>query len=175
MVDAPHKKVQADENDEPNPFEFGGTPETDAADDETSKRRLRGHVKLQVMNWLAAGNRTHQSIADEVGVSRPVITRFAARNGAWIRRIQEDAANDLAGLWIADKALRIAEFQQQVEDVRDLPVETQLSDPALVRNAQRALRAVAEELGALPVRTSTPTGDGGTLHYDLPGVDMDRV
>jgi hypothetical protein len=128
-----------------------------------------------VLVELAKGELTHAAIAAQVGVSRPVVTRYAARNGAFIDRMRQDMGNEMSGLWIAEKAKRVAVYQQQVEDVTSLPVEAQLAEPALVRNAQRALRGVAEELGSLPVRASAPPAEGGTVGYELVGVDMDKV
>lgn len=158
---------------------------------------LAGHVKLDLIRALAAGKVRRSQLAKDYGVSPAAITAFASRNALAIQMLHDDLQAEMKALWIAEKAARVAEYQQDVDDIngsehaRREAVKTALGDtldvqaalaeseglapdPAQLRGKHRALRSVAEELGQLPARVTVEIGDTHVRH-ELVGVDIDDV
>jgi hypothetical protein len=144
----------------------------------------RGHVKVALIRALATGEKSHRKLAAEHGVSPQAVDQFAERNADRIAAVAADLDNEFAGLWIADKRSRLAEYQAQADYIEALLNSDQDEEPAdgkgrnrvtvsvaeLLRTAQSALRAASEELGQLPGRVSVQiTGD---VHYAVEGVQL---
>lgn len=154
----------------------------------------RGHVKLTVMRMAAEGRPTRE-IAARFGASVGAVNEFKRDFKAEIAEIAADLENEFAGLWIADKRARLAEYQRNVavcdemmqreldkgpgEEIertnRDGELECVIigaTDPDVVakmtKARDRALRQVAEELGQLPSRVRiNVTGEKAEMHLDL--------
>ena len=89
------------------------------------------------------------ALARKYGVSRPAITQFARRNAAEIDAIKADLQAEFAGLWIAEKELRIARYEADLE----LSAEGDFAGHyEQIRTRTQILHNVAEELGQLPTR-----------------------
>lgn len=130
----------------------------------------RGWRKHWLITELAKGEASHAELARLADCRTTSVTAFALRFAAEIERVQRDISAEMVGLWIAHKALRVAEYQQDVEDADELIVDSGRDDlPVLVRIKQSALRAVAEELGQIPNRVRMDLG-GQVVTYQLEGV-----
>jgi predicted transcriptional regulator len=132
--------------------------------DPTGHRKLAGWKKLKLIRELALTGRTQVDLAEEFEVSQPTISYFASKHAAEIAEIRANAEDDFAGLWIAKKKNRLAEYQKDVDEVNELP-----PDPALKRIKHNALKSVAEELGALK------TNVDATITYKVEGVDTEKL
>ena len=109
---------------------------------------------------LASGDVSQRQLATRYGVSHVGIQEFARRHSGEIDRCRERAEDRFAALWISSKLNRLAIYQEQVEDVLEMLADgARVSVPVaeLMRTAQTALRAVADELGQIPrgCRSST--------------------
>jgi transposase-like protein len=67
--------------------------------------------RRQLCRELATGDVTQAALARKYGVTRSAINNFAKRHAREIDEIKEDLDNEFAGLWIADKAKRLAAYQ----------------------------------------------------------------
>ena len=136
----------------------------------------RGHVRARLIRELATGEHTQVELARRHGVDQSAISRFASRHAERIADVAGKLDDEFAGLWIAGKAARIAEYQQQVDDIADLMDDPERAARAgvqaaeMFRTAQAALRAVSEELGQLPARVQVQ--HSGSLDVRLNGVDL---
>lgn len=131
------------------------------------RRKLRGYVAYDLVQDLAFGNLTHAQLGEKYGVSRPAITAFKARHAERIAEVVANKDDAFAGLWIAKKERRIAEYLRDVEEVNDLDTP----DAQLKRVKHNALRAVAEELGQLKTNVEVES----KVHYTVEGVDLDKL
>jgi hypothetical protein len=119
----------------------------------------RGHIRYQVIRILAAGEKTQVEIAAQFGCAQNTVSDFAKKYAERIAVVRDKLDDDFAGLWIADKAQRLAEYEDDVQKIGEL-IEASENDSAIVkaqlgtlfRAKQAAVRAAAEELGSLPSR-----------------------
>jgi hypothetical protein len=111
-----------------------------------------------------------RTLAEEYGVSQPSIHEFKQRHAHQIAAARDDIENHLAGLWIANKLDRLAELEDDVEEIntalQGAPLELK---PRLYLAKHRALRNAAEELGQLAPRKLDATVN---VRYEVVGVDM---
>lgn len=137
------------------------------------KRPLRGHVALVLIRQLAQGTRTHADLGAEHGVSERAIGQFATRNATAIEEVRADVVNEFAGMWIANKVARVAEYERDVEDINDsIPTARKSDRPRLYGVKHRALRGAAEELGQLaPTRIDVDH----RVRYQVVGVDTEQL
>lgn len=147
----------------------------------------RPHVRLQLIKQLAAGDQTRAALARLHGVSGEAIRQFADRHAPRITELQGKLDDEFAGLWVADKANRLAHYQQQIEDVAAiLEAEPEIdegkasrgagvnvSTAELMRVQASALRAIADELGQIPARMQVE--HSGSLAIQINGVDLDAL
>lgn len=139
----------------------------------------RGHVKTELIRFLATGEETYTSLAARYGVSQPSISAFAKRHAERIADVAAKLDDEFAGLWIAEKRARIGELQEQVDRVTELVTDPEQAARAGVgaaemeRVIQTALRAVSEELGQLPSRTQVQ--HSGQLEIIVAGVDTSAL
>ncbi len=132
-------------------------------------RPLRGHIAGELIRLLADGAHTHEQLAEQYGVVRQAITAFAGRNADAISAAMADANAAMAGLWIAQKRARVAEYQEDVEGINDAIGGQFDGDIApLFRHKHNALRSVAEELGDLRQFVSV---DSKQVTYTVEGID----
>jgi hypothetical protein len=131
-------------------------------------RVFRGWKKRACARMLVDGVLTHAQIAKHFDTTREAVSLFKKRNAVYIEEMQQKRDDELAGLWIADKLKRVAEYERDVEDINDVhDQEGAELDSLLLTRKHAALRNVAEELGQLKetVRVETAT-------YQVEGVDM---
>jgi hypothetical protein len=138
-------------------------------------RVLRGHVRLALARDLAAMTSTQTELAAKYGVSQPAISQFIDREQDLIVAIRADMGNELAGLWVAAKAARVAEYERDIEHLNGALGDAEGSDgappaPDLLSVKHRALRAVAEELGQLPARMTVKVE--GEIRTVIEGIDI---
>jgi transcriptional regulator with XRE-family HTH domain len=111
------------------------------------QQAIRGYRLHNLLRDLALKELTAAQLADKYGVSTATIDNYRKRFAIEVREIQEHFEDDLAGLWIAKKRNRIAEYQKKYEDLDELVGDEGQGAIAL---QSRILRWVAEELGQLP-------------------------
>jgi len=130
------------------------------------------YLRLRLQRELAAGEKTYEELALEFDVTEDTISNFSKRYKLEIETIRRELADEFAGLWIAKKEARLAEFQQDVEDINDA-VEAGDEDDwsKLLRVKHTALRYVAEELGHLPGRPQIHV-ENAKVTYQVEGVDL---
>jgi hypothetical protein len=149
------------------------TPRSPYARRGSPRSRLnRAAVRLPLILDLASGEKSQDALAEQYGVDQGSISRFALRFAAEIEAQRADMENKFAALWIAQKAARLAAYEDDVEaidDHHDQP-ETAL-DPALLGAKHRALRNTAEELGAL----RTVIDSTVSVRYEIVGVDPEAL
>jgi hypothetical protein len=126
----------------------------------------RGWAKASLIRELAAGEKTRKQLGAEYGVAQSNITRFADRHVDAIEKVRAHLDDEWAGLWIANKRNRVAEYEADVERINaslDL-----VPDKDLLRTKQSALKQVAEELGQLKQEIEV----GGGLMFTVRGIDL---
>lgn len=120
---------------------------------------------------LAAGEHTQGQIAELLGVTQQAISLFAKREAEAVVEVQKNLDDEFAGLWIAQKENRIAEYEALMEDL----ATADHSDPAVVRAKALALKSVAEELGHLPGRLTVSGQLDTQTRYTINGVDPEAM
>lgn len=130
------------------PDEPDTAPRTELATVASSGSRagIKPWLQLQLCRDLASGSKTRAQLAREHGVSRTAITSFARRHKARIEEIKAHLDDEFAGLWVAQKALRIEQYQRDLEMIADN------GHHEWVKARTGILKAIAEELGQLPPR-----------------------
>jgi hypothetical protein len=115
-------------------------------------KSIRGRNKLTLLHMLADDELTQEEMGKQLGYTRAMVATFKARNLDQIEAIRADRTNEFAGLWIADRKERVAEYEEDVERVKEWLDSGELAPedaPPLLRIKQSALRNTAEELGHL--------------------------
>jgi hypothetical protein len=125
---------------------------------------------------LAEGKESQTFLARKYGCDQAAVSRFKTENADEIAELRAKVDDAYAGLWIADKKARVAYYQDDVEIVTTLidnvgtGVRSNKEAAELLRARAAALKAVAEELGDLPVRVKLEGGANPVRHV-LEGVD----
>lgn len=133
-------------------------------EESTRIRKLhRGHTKYRLQRALAEDKYSQRELAKQFGVSQSAISQFNARWSEVIEEIRQDTENEFAGLYLAEKKNRIAEYLQSVEDLSD--------KPQYARSHHNALRSIAEELGQLRHNVESNVN----VTYDMPGVSKEDL
>lgn len=153
-------------------FEAGGE---NASEKQVVKRRrggqpkiAQGWVKQRLVKDLALGEKTHRQLAERYGVVRETVQRFARDNRLEIEHAREMLGDAYAGLWIAQKENRVAEYQVAAE---------KMSEGDSPRHAEvlvNVLKAVADEMGDLPQRASVQVNNT-EVRYEVHGVDPEAL
>lgn len=137
-------------------------------------RRVTGYRKLNLIRDLASGEKSRSQLATEYGITPASVTAFARTNAEAIQEILDNAAQDMAGLWIAKQRNRIAELEALAEHLDTIIYSESTWDAnklnAILRKTQ-VLRNAAEELGQLTIKTETT----GKYNYTVEGVDMSKL
>lgn len=126
----------------------------------------RGWVKHRLIREFALGEKTGRQLAVEYGVSVTSISNFKKKFGMEIEDVRNNLADEFAGVWVAQKMARIAEYQQAAE---------KMAEGRSPRNAEvlvTILKAVAEELGQLPARTQVSVSTENVT-YQIVGVSVE--
>jgi len=136
-------------------------------------RPLRGRTALALIKELALGVASERELAEQFGVSGPAINGFKRSHAEQIRAARLDIENEFTALWIASKAARLAELQDDIERINDaLDMVAPEQRPRLYAEKRYALRNAAEELGQLAPKAVSV---GTTVRYEIVGVDMDQL
>lgn len=139
----------------------------------------RAHVRSRLIRELAHGDKTKTALAKSYGVTQQSVSDFAQRHAQAIADAKARLEDEFSHLWIADKAQRVAEYQEQFDQIAaalesgDWGVHMNTAE--LMRAGQSALRAVAEELGQLPSRQTIQHEGGVTVRYELVGIDPETL
>jgi len=131
---------------------------------------IRPWDRPQLWRELAAGEISRADLARKYGVSRPVITAFASRWEPEIARVREHLDDEFAGLWIANKTNRIAALMDEYEHAM---TGRNAGHHEWIKTRASILRAVAEELGQIPGRSTLAVT--GTVTHKLIGIDLDEA
>lgn len=122
----------------------------------------RAWTRFALMRDLAAATTSQAEMAKKYGVTGPAITAFKQRHAEAIADIQERLEDELSGILVAQKANRLAMYQDQIEQAEDR------EDWKLVA---RLLRQVAEEMGHLPSRVHISGQMDVQTRYVIEGTD----
>lgn len=129
----------------------------------------RGWRKVFVIRELAKEEKTRAEISREFGVTAQAVTAFATAHAAEIASVKADIASEWAGLWVADKAKRLAEYQSDIEKITEDLADT--TDDKLLRVKVAIMRQVAEETGQLKNQIEV----GGTISYVVRGINPEDL
>lgn len=141
---------------------------TDDSDDVKSPVE-RAWDRRTLCRELATGEVKRAALARKYGISPAAITAFAKRHAREIDEIKASLDDEFAGLWIADKANRIAAYQADVEASAEGAYGSHYEQ---IRTRTQILRAVAEELGQLPPRATVSVVP--VVHI-IEGVDLEAL
>jgi hypothetical protein len=127
--------------------------------------------RRQLCRELATGEVRRAALARRYGVTTGYISKFAGERSREIKAIQDKLDDAFAGLWVASKEARLAALQAMYEESEQGEYGGHFEQ---IRTRTMILRQVAEELGALPNRSSamiiTPV-----VHIIQGDVDLDAL
>lgn len=133
-------------------------------------RLERGWTKHQLIHELAAGTSTITALAEKYRFTRGAIHNFRTRHAAEILAVQQNLADRFASIPLARKENRLAEYQQDIEDINALQQDAPGAE--LTRIKHNALKNMAEEMGHLPSKTNVQV-NAVQVTYAVEGVDPD--
>lgn len=134
---------------------------------------LRGPKRIRLINDLALDANSERELATRYGVSQPSIHEFRQRHADQILLARSTIEDYFGALWIADKVSRLAELEDDVEQINDLLDNASIEDRSKLYLAKhRALRNAAEELGQLAPRQVSAQV---SVRYEIVGVNMDAL
>lgn len=142
----------------------------------------RGRNRIFLLRDLALGAESQKDLAFKYGVTPMAISAFAAAHGEEITDIRGDLESEWAGIWVADRKLRLAEIQQLIEDMSDQVAEEvagaglskDIGVP-LVKTLLAAYDQVARELGQIQRPGTGHQGQAPTVIYTYGGFDAQDV
>ncbi len=138
----------------------------------------RGWRRAQLLRELAQGEQTMTQLAAKYGVTIGRISQINKEDAERIAAIKEDLENEFAGLWIAQKYNRLAEYQAMAERILDRVGEEIDPDDEqavqLERLRANVLKSVAEELGHLPSKVQLNVGEQ-TIRYSIDGINPEDL
>lgn len=141
----------------------------------------RGRKRLALIRDLAMGEWTHRELAAQIGVKVSEVATFAAMNAEEITEVRAALAGQLAietaGLWIAKRHNRVAEYQAAVEELQDDIERVRRTHGAgskehvdLTRTYLMAMKQAGDEY--LPNRQEKAgAGDPAVVHYVIEADD----
>lgn len=147
-----------------------GREQEDTADPEGSnntEQQVPGYRVQELCRELASGEVTRANLARKYGVNRSSITRFARRHRGRIEEIRRNLDDEFAATWIASKTRRIEALQADYEASAGSYYTVHYEH---IKARTAILRAVAEELGQIPNKSSVTIG--GFVRHELVGVDV---
>lgn len=138
-------------------------------------------MRTKLIRELAEGLKTQEQLAEEYGTTRVSVSKFKQRHLTAIEEQKRDFENEFADLWIAQKRLRLAELQADIEELTE---QFELSGDAFHEDKKAALQAVqirhnallqaAKELGQLPSAAGV-TVESKRVTFKIPGVDLEQL
>lgn len=138
-------------------------------------RPLKGQRRLALARDLATMESTQSELARKYDVTPAAISAFVQREEELIAEIRNNLDDEFAGLWVARKARRVAEYERDIDRVDaalgdDPAADGALPAPDLIKIKHAAMRAVAEELGQLPARAVVRVE--GEIRTVIEGIDV---
>lgn len=139
--------------------------------------KIPPHEKRLLLIDLAKGELQNAQIARKYGTTDTNIGRYKETHAATIAKYREEFASGVEektiGLWIADRASRVAAIQDIANRIdNSLPEESvDKDDSVLLKVKLQALRQASEELGQLVQRIDA----GAKVTYTVEGVDLDGL
>lgn len=140
------------------------------------QRRLRPHERLQLARELAAAELNQTQLAAKYGVTPSAISYFNRNNATTIAEIRGKIDDEFAGLWAARKVNRIAQYQDYIDKINDAiegVAKSSVPTAEMIRTAQAGLRAIADELGHIPQKSTVEVS--GKLDVTVNGVNVDSL
>jgi hypothetical protein len=132
---------------------------------------------------LAHGEVNQREIGEQFGVTQQAVSAFALKYAETIAQIRDNAADEFAGLAIAQKATRLQVYEELLAAAMTASPKSTASgrvviDPVTLTpvfeidagTAAKILRNVAEELGHLPTRLQLGGEVGIRTNYKIEGV-----
>ena len=130
---------------------------------------------------LAVGDMSHADLAEKYEVATQTITNFASRKKHRIAEVAQNQVDELVGLWVARKELRVATYQAEIE--RNLELINDMVDSLMhfpippetdkITRLQavilKALKDVAVEAGQ--VRAAGDQDDRPVVRHIIEGLD----
>jgi transcriptional regulator with XRE-family HTH domain len=156
------------------------------------RSKLGGLVRRQVVRDLALSGLSQDALAEKYGVSQQAISQFKARNAEEIAAVAAKADDEFAGILIAQKAARLAAYQELYgvavsptpkisasgKTVTYVDPESGESGVVMevdVRAAATVLKQAAEEMGQLPTRLQVSGELATTTTYRIENVSNDDL
>lgn len=157
---------------------------------------LGGLKRAQVIRDLALSGLSQTALAEKYGVTPSAISQFASKHREQIADVRADSENEYAGILIAQKARRLAAYEELYETAltpqpKVSPsgkiVKDQMLDPDTgqwvdamvtevdVRAAAQVLKQAAEEMGQLPTRLQIQGDMQTTTTYRIEGASPDDL
>jgi hypothetical protein len=134
---------------------------------------IRGHRELELIADLARGDMSMKALGEKYGRSHDMIQKFRQIHAERIQSFIDTVGDHIAGMWIAQKHARIAEYQADVDKINDEIMECERNmvevPPALYRSKQNALQRVGEELGQVKALADV------SVTYTVNGVNTDDL
>ena len=143
---------------------------------------LGGLVRHKLMREIALGDLNGVQLAEKYGVSTAAISQFKQRNAEGIKAIVADADNEFAGILIAQKAARLAAYEEQhriamqptpkITNKGTVVIDPNTGEYVYEVNLSAAatmLKNAAEEMGQLPNRVQIQGDMQTTTTYKIEG------
>lgn len=128
--------------------------------------KLQPHDVHAICRLLAAGELSQRQIASRFGITQNRISEINRQQARRIDAIRAAMDDEFAGLWIADKTARLANYEGDVEALAS-------EDGVEAKRARAAImKIVAEEMGQLPARLSLTVNP--VIHI-IEGVNMEDL
>jgi hypothetical protein len=154
----------------------------------TDRGKLGGLMRGQIIRELAVGDMNQAELARKYDVTEGAITQFKQRNADAIAEVRANAEDEFAGLLIANKARRIAAYEDilrkamqptpKVDNKGGQVRDPETGEPVYEFNASAAMTAlknVAEEMGQLASRIQLQGDLTTTTTYKIAGVDPEDL
>ena len=153
---------------------------------------LGGRQGRALARDLALTKTSQSELAEKYGVSQPAISQFKERRAEEIAAIAANADDQYAGMWIADKQARLAEYERLheialtptpkidikgkiVKDIDPITHEEVVIVEMDGGLAAKVLKQAAEEMGQLPTRLQIQGDMQTTTTYRFENVDPDAL
>lgn len=149
---------------------------------------LGGHVGRALARDLALSGLSQTVLAEKYDVTQQAISAFAQRRAEEIKAIAANADDEYAGMWIAQKQARLAEYERihgialtptpKVDNKGNQVRDPETGEPIFevqLSEAQKALKQAAEEMGQLPSRLQIQGDLQTTTTYRIEGVSNEDL
>jgi hypothetical protein len=153
-----------------------------------NRGKLGGLKTHGLIRELALTDATQVSLARKYDVTEGAITQFKQKHAEAIAAVRADADNEFAGILIAQKAARLAAYEEQhriamtptpkVSNKGTIVFDPETGDPVYEVNlgaANQTLKQAAEEMGQLPTRLQIQGDMQTTTTYRVEGVSPEDL